>query len=351
MGFCWPLKRNVTTVLLVMLLLAATTAAARERTDIITLKNGDRITGEVRKLDLGVVTVQTDAMGTVTIEWDQVKNLKSTQLFEVEDENGERYYGLITPADEGGGFLILDPGSMDVSLNREHIVRIESIEDSWRDRWRGFVDLGFSYTNANQATSLSFGSEATYRSKKFKWASSLSSIFSDRDDAKKTAWSTFNNSYTRFLTNRWFWTGFLNFESNEETNLDLRTTIGAGFGRYVLQTNRAQVGLVGGLAGNREEFSETDVSDWNLQAVLNATHEFFVFGDHDTRLSTSVSVFPNLSDWGRYRVEVSSSLRREMFNDFTLGISIYDSYDSDPPGGEEVDKNDLRFQTTLGWTF
>ena len=145
-------------------------------------------------------------------------------------------------------------------------------------------------------------------------------------------------------------------QTDGKLQLDFRFSLGAGVGRYLVQTNRSQFGLSGGLAGNREHYSETeaktkvDRSAWTAEAVLDATYEFFLFGDHETRLSTSLTVLPNISDWGRYRIEVSSTFRREFFNDFTLGVSFFDTYDSDPPV-EGAEKNDIRIQTTLGWTF
>ncbi len=352
---------KITTLLILMLsLLIVSPAVAREKIDVITLTNGDRITGEVRQLDLGKVTLKTDAMGTVTIEWDQVKKLQSTQIFEVENEDGEKYYGFITEADEEGRFLILSQAGPVIALKHDRIVRIESIEDSWRDRWRGFIDFGLSYLSANSAASISLGSEATYRSKKFEWQTSLISIFSDRDDAARTSWTTLNNSYTRFHGNRWFGTGYQRYESNEDTQLDFRFTVGGGLGRYVIQTNRTQLGLLAGFAGNREQYfgaeteSESESEAWTADAVFSATYEFFVFGDRETRVTASFEALPSITNWGRYRLEFSSSLRRELFNDFTLNLTIFDTYDSDPPV-EDVDgnvtRNDIRVQTTLGWTF
>jgi len=346
-------------VISVIFLLTANFSGAREKTDVITLVNGDRITGEVRQLALGKVTVKTDAIGTISIEWDKVKTLQSTQVFEVENDDGTKYYGFITPADEEGRFLVLSSSGPVIALKHDLIVRIESIEDTWRNRWRGFVDLGFSYLSANSALSLTLASEATYRSKKFKWHSALTSVVSDRDDAARTSWTTMTNSYTRYHSDRWYGIGFQRYEANEESQLDRRFTLGGGIGRHVIQTNRSQLGLVGGLSANREQYSteiepqsetESNANAWTAEAVLAATYDFFVFGDDETRLSTSLAILPNISQWGRYRIEVGSSLRHEFFSDFTLNLSFFDTYDSEPPV-QDAEKNDIRIQTTLGWTF
>ena len=40
-----------------------------EKTDIIILSNGDRLTGEVKRMEFAQVEFKTDAMSTVYIDW------------------------------------------------------------------------------------------------------------------------------------------------------------------------------------------------------------------------------------------------------------------------------------------
>ena len=329
--------------------------AAREKSDIITLVNGDRITGEVKQLLLGVISVKTDAMGTVSIEWNKVTKLESRQIFEVENGNGEKYYGFLTPADEKGRFQIILADGTVVALHHDNIIRIQSIESAWINRWNGYVDLGFSYTNANSASSFSLDSHATYRSKKYKLTFDLNSAINERSDVPRTSWSTVKSSYTHFLRKRWLWTGFVRLESNDELDLKLRSTAGGGFGRYIFQTHRSQFGLLAGLTANQEDYFETeegmsDTNQWTLESLFTAEYEFFVFGRRDTRISLALTVLPNLSEWGRVRLELNTSIRREFFHNFTLGFSVYDTYDSDPPSTDS-EKNNIHVQTSIGWTF
>jgi len=334
--------------------LVPTDAVAREKSDIITLVNGDRITGEVKQLLLGVINVKTDAMGTVAIEWAKVTRLESRQIFEIEDQDGEKYYGFLTPADETGEFQVILADGTVVSLQHNLIIRIQSIESAWIERWSGYVDLGFSYTNANSASSFSFSSSATYRSKKYKLDLDLGSAISERSDVPRTSWTTLSSSYTHFMKRRWIWAGFMRFESNDELDLKLRSSVGGGFGRYIFQTHRSQFGLLAGLTANQEQYFQTestvDSNQWTLEALLEAKYEFFVFGHRDTRLSLSLTAFPGISEWGRFRMEVNASLRREFFHNFTLGLTIYDTYDSAPPS-TDFEKNNIHIQTSLGWTF
>jgi hypothetical protein len=53
-------------------IIVSTTAAAADKTDIMLFKNGDRLTGEVKSLDRGKVSFDTDAMGVIKVEWDDI---------------------------------------------------------------------------------------------------------------------------------------------------------------------------------------------------------------------------------------------------------------------------------------
>ena len=54
-------------------------AAAQGRTDVVTLPNGDRITGEVVRLDRGRLEFKTDDAGTLYLEWDKVATVQATR--------------------------------------------------------------------------------------------------------------------------------------------------------------------------------------------------------------------------------------------------------------------------------
>ena len=43
---------------------------AAPKTDVVILVNGDRITGEVKALEKGILSYSTDSIGTISIEWE-----------------------------------------------------------------------------------------------------------------------------------------------------------------------------------------------------------------------------------------------------------------------------------------
>ncbi len=61
---------------------------AAVKTDIVELVNGDRITCEIKKLDRGKLTVKTDGLGTLSIEWDDIQHISSKARYDVQLASG-----------------------------------------------------------------------------------------------------------------------------------------------------------------------------------------------------------------------------------------------------------------------
>ena len=62
--------------------------AQRDKTDVIVLKNGDRVTGEILELEYGLLRLSTDDMGTINIEWSAIASIDSQYTFDVQRAGG-----------------------------------------------------------------------------------------------------------------------------------------------------------------------------------------------------------------------------------------------------------------------
>src|SRR5215204_5576072 len=143
--------------LAVACLFVCSTAApcvAAVKTDIVELRNGDRITCEIRKLERGKLTVKTDGLGTVAIEWDDVERVSSKASYDVELQSGVRLFGSLERSDPGAMVVGAAPGGVRTLLGE--IVRIAPVGGTLWRRLDGTVDAGFSFAQANVQTDWSF---------------------------------------------------------------------------------------------------------------------------------------------------------------------------------------------------
>ena len=77
-------------------------AQAAPKTDIIIFKNGDKLTGEIKSLKRGKLSFNTDAMGTISIEWDKIAHIESLQYIQIETSSGARYFGRLELTEASG---------------------------------------------------------------------------------------------------------------------------------------------------------------------------------------------------------------------------------------------------------
>ena len=344
-GICVTSAR-VAAIALLLLASASSASARAPKTDVVELKNGDRITCEIKKLDRGKLTVKTDGVGTISIEWDDVARVSSAATYDVELTTGRRVYGTLQRADAGTVELAGLTDKERLALG--DIVRISPLGGNFWRRLDGSINGGFSFTEANVQTQWTFNAEVAYRSRR--WLSELTadSSLTTREDADRQTRNTLTLRTQRFLRPRWSALGFLQFQQNEELALDLRSVLGGGFGRVVSQSNRTLIELIGGAAFTREQYA--DAPDESVaEAVAGLSWEWFTFDGRSTNLDISTISYYALNRDGRIRLEANANFKSDIVGDLYWSINLFDSYNSDPPPGQK--NNDFGVSATIGWSF
>lgn len=335
-----------------------------KKTDVIVLVNGDRLTGEIKSLDRGKLSFSTDDMGTIRIEWLKIVSVESRQVFEVETEGFRRFYGSLVPASEEG-WLAISGDDMAYNLQINRVVRITPLRGSFWRRLKVSLDAGYSFTSAHSQQQMTLGSEISYRTERYLRQLNVSTFYTDREGEESTSRSLASFNYARFFKDRprAFFTGLTSLEQNDELGLDRRATAGIAVGRHAVQTNQVLLGLLGGLTVTQESFTgstgddlgwddgvENSADDYNLDALLAMDISVVRWDDPELDFSTTLSLFPSLTSWGRLRARLDSRLRYEVFSDFFVGLSGFLDYDNEPPV-EGVENTDFSVSLTVGWTF
>src|SRR5262245_34391723 len=92
-------RRIVRLALAAALVIVLPRAASAGKTGLVHLRNGDRMTGEVKGLSRGKLDYSTDDVGGLSIEWEKVARVRSPHVVEVEVASGFRYYGPLDSTD------------------------------------------------------------------------------------------------------------------------------------------------------------------------------------------------------------------------------------------------------------
>ncbi len=334
-------------VAILILLCAASAAASRDKTDVVTLTNGDRLTGEIIQLDHGQLELKTDALGTVYIEWPKVAGLSSPIVFQVEHLGGQSEFGSLAG---GNGQLTVSDDGRSTDLPLADVARLGPVRKSFLGRVRGSTSVGVNYAQANNVKVSSFRFNAEYRGRSTLASLSASADVTSSSDSDTNQRLLVDFSERFLLEDTRFWAVLSSFERNPEMGVDGRPQAGLAYGGSLRRRPESDLVAYVGVEANHESVDQSGDDRSNILGVAGLDWSIYKFDIPETTLTSSVKVFPYLSDIGRVRARLDVSLQRKFTRSFTLNFSMYDDYDNRPPGTRVVN-NDYGIVTGLGYTF
>lgn len=320
-----------------------------QKSDVVILKNGDQITGEVKYLKVGILTYKTDNMETVEIQWNKVKSISTKNFYEVEVADGRVFFGSISPSKDEG-MMKVNGVTIDHELFMKYVVRINRIKESFWDILDGSVKLGFSFTKASNIGQLSLGGNAKYRTKINVSELSLNSVITTTEKEPTSSKNDLSFSYQHNLQYQWFATGIASLQENSELGIKLRASLGGGVGNNFIQTQNQWLYTFAGLSVNREAKIDQTESINNIEGLISAQYQFFKYDHPKATFLTYIFVFPSLSNLGRFRFNYNIEMSWEMVLDFYWDLTFYFEYDSKPQS-ENASQSDYNIQTSLKYIF
>jgi putative salt-induced outer membrane protein YdiY len=318
------------------------------KTDVVVLRNGDRLTGEITELDRGRLTFKTDDIGTLAIEWDNVKSVTAAATFEVVDLDGRLYFGALRPGlQEGELNVVSAEGSQTLELSRA--VRIQRLGATLWQRLDGSIDAGVSYTSSSELLKIDLAARVVLTRRAHEFSVDGNSTITRQPEVEQTRRNSLTLNYERRFPSRWVAFAQAELEQNRELGFDLRGSVAGGGGRYFVQGRRHDLLAALGLRVNREKPLEGEATT-NTEAALALTFDRFYYDFPKVDVYATLAGFASLSDWGRVRFEGDVRVKRELLKDFSVSFRVYESYDSRPPT-EGAERNDYGVTFGLGWTF
>jgi len=323
-------------------LAAAGTAQAQE---FLIHTNGDSINAEIKSFNRGKLSYEIPGSSSASLEFDKVATIGSPEDWDIELTGQIQLFGSILPGRESGTIRVVTVSdTADVAIS--DIVKMTNVNRSLWSRFDGYLELGFNYAKANSATNLNFATSIDYRAPKWIFGFTLDSRLQDQDDAERFT----RNQGTLFgnylLPKTWYVGAFTQLEQNQQLDLDLRFLLGAIGGRDFIQSNRVEWNWLVGVLSNREEYTGLEGTT-SAEALVGTRFSWFTFGNFENDLTSSLYVYPSLTESERIRVDFDISYRQDLFGDLYLRFSFYDQYDSQPPPG--VADNDFGTSIAVGW--
>lgn len=318
------------------------------RTDVCFLFNGDRITGDIKELDKGLLRFKTDRMDTIYIEWHVIAELTTGNRFRYDLEDGTYHVGSLAQPMAPGMLRIVGERIVDVKMS--DVVEIQPSRKSFWDRLDGKISMGIDFTRSTSIAKFDFHVEAEHKTSKDLWTSDFTSTATGQNNANTFVMNDFALDYRYFLEHHWFVGSGVGLFTNEEQGIDLRSSLAVTAGNALVKSNRTWFLLAAGLSGNREFVAGEEEDTTNLEGVISVQHRLFWYDHPEMDMTNDVTVYPSLSSMGRIRATINSRWRWELSNDLYWEFRYWANYDSDPPS-EGALNTDFGITTSLGYSW
>jgi putative salt-induced outer membrane protein len=342
--------------LLVGILALALTAFA----DQITMKDGDRISGDIVKKDGDTVTVNTKNFGTVTLKWADIATIKTDTPINVALPGDKTVKAPIETqgAEIKVGTQTVDPKDVIALRNDAEQKTYERLlHPGLLDLWtiNGSLNIAGAIGNAETYTlttpfnfaRISNTSRTTAYFNSINSSATVNGVNAQTARAVRGGWA-----YSHDLdSKKFFLNAFNDYEYDQFQSLDLRVVVGGGVGYMVWERGPSHLSVVAGADWDRDAFGATAPA---LPFTRNSA-EIYWGNDFNykmgarTTLVESFRMFNNLSYGGEYRINFDSTAATQLNKWLNWTVAVSDRYLSNPVPGRKT--NDFLYSTGLGFAW
>ncbi len=329
-------------------------ASARAKTDVIVMKNGDHITGEIKRLENAILVVDLAWVdGSISIDWFKVARLESQALFIVKLEDGSVYSArVITPEGPAPTNLEIEQqGEESLVVDKSQVSAMTQTSEGALNRFSGKITLGATYSKGNSATQYNISSELDYT--ETRWAGTLNYAgnLSSSTGASASTRNQLDGGAYHFLRKNYFFGGTAGFLQSSTQGIQRQASIGGGIGRFLKNSNRVRFAVLGGVGWQNTDYVPTIVSEDTSQKIVVGliTSNLQVFTFKKTTLEVQGTLAPALNAQGRLFSKANASYYLKVFGKIDWNFSFYGNWDTQPP--PHLASSDYGTSTGLSYSF
>jgi putative salt-induced outer membrane protein YdiY len=332
--------------IIVFFFLLLNTVVFCQKKDSIKLGNEQVLIGSIESLDKSVLVFKTSYSDSdFKIKWWRVKEIYSNQTFILTLADGRRFNSSINTDSINKKQVVLFDHGEKILTEINKITSLDPFESSFFQRLEVAFGAGLSLTKANNFSQVTGNAKIDYKGINWNFLTALNFVYSKQDDTDNIRRYEADITLQRFLPKEWFLQSSLDFLSNSDQQLDLRTTGSLGAGYFFVKNNNLYFGVGTGLAFNNEVYTDATDSKSSLESYFGA--EFNKYDIGDLSLLASATLFPSITEKGRIRFDSNFSLKYDLTSRLYLKSTISYNFDNQPVEGSP--NADYTFQTTIGW--
>jgi hypothetical protein len=334
------MSRSVLKITGVIVLLTISLIGLGQKTDKVSLRNGNMLTGEIKSMKFAKLLIDVEGPGKIDIKWEYIVKIESNKTLQITLRDGEVYVTTMDSLFSVVPYVMLSD-----------VVEIVRIKDKFIKRLDGSVNLGFNYAKSSDNAQFTFSSTTTYLKTKAEVTLKLNSVLTH--NSSDTAVSRKQDAAIDFykkLKNSWYANSLFGWQQNSQLGLESRFLLNGSGGKIIINSNQQRLLTGAGLSFNVEDRGDSTGYTSNLEGLLMIQYKKFRYIFPKMTIDAQYIIYPGLSDWGRVRMDLQVNTSYEFFKDFNVGLSFYDSYDN-RPSAKAASTNDFGINFTIGYVF
>lgn len=373
------------------ILFATCTATAQDKAktepDVLVLSNGDTLHGKFLSSLGGKINFHSEALGDLSVAWDNVKELHTVNKFAVLDKT--------VKVRDKKHMQQIPIGNLEVA-NKEVTVHTETtpapapikvanaqyiIDEPTLDKqikrfppffsgWNGGATAGATLVAATQNNYDFSGSLGLIRVvPTVSWLDPRNRMTVDfsgsygkiTQPAYRAAGILIPKTFTKsaiyhadferdqYFTPRVYALGNMAFDHNYAQNLQLQQIYGGGLGWTVVKTDIQELDLKGTIQYERQEFI-TGISTSNPNLIGSTFGANYLLGVKHFTFAQQLQYIPAYNDMHAYSANETNTLTFPAYKNFAFSFGTLDSYLNNPPTSLPPTKRNS-FQFTMGLTY
>ena len=323
--------------------------------DMVTLKDGSVIYGEVLAMEAGLLIIKNPSAGElIKIKWAEVSSLKVTHPIPFQLKEGTVITGTVEEGEPGFLRVTAEPLQGTLAVPMESVSAVNPLIQP-PVIYVGTLTGGFSQSTGNShLRSASLLGDFVARSEQLRLTINGRYVYGEADHVitARNARGTIKLDF--FITKRLFWFASAYFENDRFQDLKMRTALASGPGYQFIdrgdyQGNFKDMTLYAeaGLAYFNEDFSTApDTAStrarWSVKfnwPMLDERITIFHFDEF----------YPSLENFKNYYLTMDNGVRFNLFKGFIFAFQMTTRYNSRPAAG--TGDTDNLYLMTLGYGF
>lgn len=315
------------------------------RADIVEIKNGARLVGTVTKVDGGVITLETDYAGTLSIKQSEVAKFETEKPQVIRLAGGTTMEGTVVATPDGKIAINGADGTINTTVDKVATTWAPGETDpavlKLIRKWRYEVGADISGKTGN-SEELSYGgsARAILEGPEDKLMFYASTTYKRTDGVKSDDKLAIGVDYSSYITERVTWYARDEGGYDDGKDIDFYNVAAAGFG-YDFIKNPPKQKLTGrlGLSYRYEDYGNPATDDVRSAGLDMGLIHHYRF--ENAVMNNQITYVPTFNDFENYRFVHDSNLEFPLSGNWNFRVGVNNDFTSQP--GVGVDKLDTTY--------